>query len=611
VAIPNHYVISLIMSNNLPDPIIIQPISNLTVGVNAADTTLNLSNYFDDPLTTGKVARFNLAPVNLSPTTIGTIGNGVINVVLFDQVNQGAPLTVQNFQNYVNSNRYTNSFIHRSVANFIVQGGGYTYNNGTLTTIPSNPPVQNEYSAVRSNTRGTIAMAKLGNDPNSATNQWFFNLGDNSANLNNQNGGFTVFGQARTASDLATIDAIAAVRVYNAGGVFTNLPLTQNVISDSNFVRFSSITISQQPELSFAIVGNTRPTLVTPTITNNQLTLDYLPNQAGNADITVRATNLFGEAINYTFTAKVLPRISISANKTIVEGLTSPQAVSYTVTLSNPSNQAITVNYGTSNGTAQAGLDYTNISGTLTFNPGITSQVLNVPILNDSLTESNESFNLTLSNFVNALPGAKIVARTTITDTLNAAVTTTLAPNVENLTLTGANAINGTGNASNNRIIGNGANNIINGAAGSDTLTGGAGSDTFVFRFGQSTLAAPDRITDLAIGIDKIDLLTQGGAATGAPKAFSRAANSNLSSLANVVNQVFTDANGLTASNQALGVNRAALVTVTTAGIAGTYLIINDNVAGFQSANDSLINITGFTGTLPGLGAIAVNSFFV
>jgi hypothetical protein len=141
-------------------------------------------------------------------------------------------------------------------------------------------------------------------------------------------------------------------------------------------------------------------------------------------------------------------------------------------------------------------------------------------------------------------------------------------------------------------------------------LTGGTGTDTFVFRFGQSTLAAPDRITDFAVGIDKIDLLTQAGAATAAPTAFSRAADSNLTTLANVVNQVFADANGLTAGNQALGVNRAALVTVTTTGIAGTYLIINDNVAGFQSANDSLVNITGFSGTLPGLGAIAVNSFF-
>lgn len=595
------------MTNNLPDPIIIQPISNLTVRVNSADTALNLSNYFDDPLTTGKVARFNLAPVNLTPTTTGILGNGVINVVLFDQVNQGAPLTVQNFQNYVNSNRYTNSFIHRSIPNFIVQGGGYTYNNGALGTIPSNAPVQNEYSPLRSNTRGTIAMAKLGNDPNSATSQWFFNLADNSSNLNNQNGGFTVFGQARSASDLATIDAIAAAPVYNAGGAFTNLPLTQNFISDGNFIRFSSITISQQAELSFAIVGNTRPTLVTPKITNNQLSLDYLPNQVGSANITVRATNLFGETIDYTFTAKVLPTLSVSANQTVVEGLSNPQTVSYTVTLSNASNEVVTVNYATSNGTAKAGLDYTSINGTLTFNPGVTSQVINVPILNDSLSESNESFNLTLSNPVNALPGAKIVATTTLTDTLNSAVSATLPANVENLALTGTTAINGTGNALNNQITGNEGVNILNGGPGADALTGKGGNDIFVFRFGESTVTSLDRITDFAIGADKIDLLTQGGGALNKPAAFTRAADSAATNINTIVNNVFADANGAQAGNQALGINRAALVK---AG-ASTYLIVNDGVAGFQSANDLAINLTGFTGALPALGSIPVNNFFV
>ena len=183
------------MATNLSKPVIKNPIDNQTVSINAADTILNLTNYFDDPFTTGKVAHFNLAN-----TSIGAIGNGVINIVLFDQTSGGAPLTVQNFQNYVSAGSYTNSFIHRSIPNFIVQGGGFTYNNPTVTTIPTNAPVQNEFSSQRSNIRGTIAMAKLGSDPNSATNQRFFNLADNASNLDNQNGGFTVFGQALAAN---------------------------------------------------------------------------------------------------------------------------------------------------------------------------------------------------------------------------------------------------------------------------------------------------------------------------------------------------------------------------------------------------------------------------
>jgi hypothetical protein len=61
---------------------------------------------------------------------------------------------------------------------------------------------------------------------------------------------------------------------------------------------------------------------------------------------------------------------------------------------------------------------------------------------------------------------------------------------------------------------------------------------------------------------------------------------------------------------QALGVNSAALVIVTTASIAGTYLVINDGIAGFQSNNDLLVNITGYSGTLPALGSITVGNFF-
>ena len=109
---------------------------------------------------------------------------GYFEVNLYDNA---TPETVENFLQYVDDGDYSNMVFHRSVDGFILQGGGFAYfNEWPPTAISTNPSVNNE--PVYSNVRGTIAMAKLASSPDSATNQWFINLANNSTNLDRENG---------------------------------------------------------------------------------------------------------------------------------------------------------------------------------------------------------------------------------------------------------------------------------------------------------------------------------------------------------------------------------------------------------------------------------------
>lgn len=119
-----------------------------------------------------------------------------------------APVTVKNFLTYVEEGFYDGTIFHRVIANFMIQGGGFT---AQMSQKQTNPPIVNEASNGLKNDRGTISMART-NNPDSATSQFFINHKNND-NLNYIEGrspGYAVFGKVTIGMDV--VDAIAAVK---------------------------------------------------------------------------------------------------------------------------------------------------------------------------------------------------------------------------------------------------------------------------------------------------------------------------------------------------------------------------------------------------------------
>ena len=154
-------------------------------------------------------------------TTIGDF-----SVELFDD---SAPITVANFLKYVERNDYNGTYFHRVIDDFVAQGGAYRFQPyiGPVD-VPTDLPITNEFNL--SNSRGTVAMAKLDGNPDSATNQWFINLVDNS-NLDTLNGGFTVFGVV-LGDGMTIVDAVDNLPTVNLGYKAESAPYVKTPYTD-------------------------------------------------------------------------------------------------------------------------------------------------------------------------------------------------------------------------------------------------------------------------------------------------------------------------------------------------------------------------------------------
>jgi cyclophilin family peptidyl-prolyl cis-trans isomerase len=273
------------------------PLPDLTRPTNATADTIDLSPSFADPASAATRVAFGF-------------DLGRVVVELF---NSAAPLTVANFLNYSRSERYDNTVIHRSAnlgppnnTPFVIQGGGYRETD--LRHITTDPAVQNEF---RPNTvqRGTIAMAKLGSDPNSATSEWFFNLRDNKDILDNQNGGFTSFGQV-LGTGMTIVDQIAALPTTTRQGIteqgtplsLSDFPIENNPPTPpQDYVNVQYI--AELPKLASVTSSDTG--VVTASLSGTSLVLNYVPGAFGTSTITVNGTDRTGAPVAESFAVSV------------------------------------------------------------------------------------------------------------------------------------------------------------------------------------------------------------------------------------------------------------------------------------------------------------------
>jgi cyclophilin family peptidyl-prolyl cis-trans isomerase len=136
--------------------------------------------------------------------------HGDISIELFEDK---APISCENFRQYVTDGFFANTIFHRVIPNFMIQCGGMEED---MSSKETRAPIKNEADNGEKNLRGTLAMARTG-VVDSATSQFFINVRDNDfLNHGDRDFGYAVFGKVSAGVDV--VDAIASVPTGGRGG---------------------------------------------------------------------------------------------------------------------------------------------------------------------------------------------------------------------------------------------------------------------------------------------------------------------------------------------------------------------------------------------------------
>jgi cyclophilin family peptidyl-prolyl cis-trans isomerase len=149
--------------------------------------------------------------------------HGDISVELMDEK---APISCENFRQYVTDGHFNDTVFHRVIPNFMIQGGGM---DASMSSKATRDPIKNEADNGEINLRGTLAMARTG-VVDSATSQFFINLSDNDfLNHGDRDFGYAVF--AKVTAGMDVVDAIGAVATGSVGG-HQDVPLDTVTITE-------------------------------------------------------------------------------------------------------------------------------------------------------------------------------------------------------------------------------------------------------------------------------------------------------------------------------------------------------------------------------------------
>jgi len=144
-----------------------------------------------------------------------------------------APVTVENFLNYVRNGHFDNTIFHRVIDGFMIQGGGF---EPGMKQKPTGAQIKNEADNRLPNDNYTIAMART-SDPHSATAQFFINVGKNDflnyTASSPQGWGYCVFGKVTTGTEV--VDKIKGVKTGTRAG-HQDVPVEDVVIQKAEVV---------------------------------------------------------------------------------------------------------------------------------------------------------------------------------------------------------------------------------------------------------------------------------------------------------------------------------------------------------------------------------------